>query len=74
MLLIKEKEHRWGEDSGDQVILFPYNPDMGPQGLSLGKRLVEFANMGRGPDPAVATMKGELQVGLPMVLMPCSLF
>lgn len=65
LLLIKEKEHWWGEDSREQVILFPYSPDLDPQRLILEKRLIEFAGMDRGPDPNEGTVKGEMQIGAP---------
>lgn len=65
LLLIKEKELWWSEDSREHVILFPYSPNLDPQRLILEKRLIEFANMGSRPGPNEGAVKGEMQIGTP---------
>jgi hypothetical protein len=64
LLLVKEKPPWVSENSEDQGILLPYHPEDDPQGHVLEKLLIDFAGMGRGPDPAEGTVKDPGQIGL----------
>jgi hypothetical protein len=65
LLLVKEKPPWASENSDDQGILLPYQPDDDPQGHVLEKLLVDFAGMERVPDSKDGSVKNREQVGLP---------